>query len=206
MIDKKNCKRLITKISDEGCERSFKELFDIYFSTLFEISLFYLKHPMVAEEVVSDLFLKLWVNRTKLKDINDPSQYLFVATKRQALNHLRSKKGIDSLYIHDLDHKVFVDPITPEDSIFSREELNSINTCIENLPEKCKLVFKLVKEDGMKYKEVATLLDLSEKTVEMHVSNALKKLRSDLIKTKDQPLDFYTSLKTFPIFLSLLFY
>jgi len=203
MVEKEKCKRLLKKISEESCERSFKELFDISFSGLYEITLYYLKHPMVAEEVVSDLFLKLWNKREKLKGIDEPIHYLFIATKRQSLNHLRSKKGIESLYIHDLDHKIFIDHITPEDCIFSKEELDNINSCIENLPEKCRLVFRLVKEDGLKYKEVADLLDLSEKTVEMHVSNALKKLRDDLNKQKNQVLDFTTSFKTFPSVLAL---
>lgn len=69
---------------------------------------------------------------------------------------------------------------TPEDDLISKERINQLNKAIDALPAKCKMAFKLVREDKLKYKEVAEILDISIKTLEAHLANAVKKLRDSL--------------------------
>lgn len=171
--------QLIRAIAIYNCERSFREFFNIFYPELFETSVYYVKNNLIAEEIVSELFVKLWLKRESLPAIKNIRAYLFVSTKRLSLNYLRQKQ-LPQLYLNDIDTELCVNLRNPEDQMLSEEELLKIKNAIENLPEKCRLVFLLVKEKGLKYKEVASALDISEKMVEKHISTALKKLRKEL--------------------------
>jgi RNA polymerase sigma-70 factor (ECF subfamily) len=171
--------QLIRAIAIYNCERSFREFFNIFYPELFETSVYYVKNNLIAEEIVSELFVKLWLKRESLPAIKNIRAYLFVSTKRLSLNYLRQRQ-LPQLYINDIDTELCVNLRNPEDQMLSEEELLKIKNAIENLPEKCRLVFLLVKEKGLKYKEVASALDISEKMVEKHISTALKKLRKEL--------------------------
>lgn len=171
--------QLIRAIAIYNCERSFREFFNIFYPELFETSVYYVKNNLIAEEIVSELFVKLWLKRESLPAIKNIRAYLFVSTKRLSLNNLRQRQ-LPQLYINDIDTELCVNLRNPEDQMLSEEELLKIKNAIENLPEKCRLVFLLVKEKGLKYKEVASALDISEKMVEKHISTALKKLRKEL--------------------------
>ncbi len=69
---------------------------------------------------------------------------------------------------------------TPEEELISQEGIHRLNLAIDSLPAKCKMAFKLVREDKLKYKEVAAILDISVKTLEAHLANAVRKLRKHL--------------------------
>ena len=69
---------------------------------------------------------------------------------------------------------------TPEEELISQEGIHRLNLAIDSLPAKCKMAFKLVREDKLKYKEVAAILDISVKTLEAHLANAVRKLRETL--------------------------
>lgn len=189
MTERNEIACLVKKIATSDCERSFRLFFDRYYAQLFELALYYTENQALAEEVISDVFLKIWNQRKQLKDISNIQTYLFVAVKRQSLNSLRNKKGVP-LFVHDLDHQTIVEYRTPEDILFGDDMLKAISQSVENLPEKCRMVYKLVKEEGLKYKEVAHLLDISEKTVEMHIGHALKKIRQDLELLQKEPPKF----------------
>lgn len=180
---------LVKKISTLDCERSFRLFFDRYYAHLFELALYYTKNQALAEEVISDVFLKVWNQRKQLNEISNIQAYLFVAVKRQSLNAQRNTKTLP-LFVHDLEHQTIVESRTPENILFGDDMLRAISQSIENLPQKCRMVYKLVKEEGLKYKEAAHLLDISEKTVEMHIGHALKKIRQDLELLQKEPPEF----------------
>lgn len=178
---------LLKKIAREDCESSFREFFNHFYPRLFELALHYTKNPPLAEEAVSDVFLKVWTNRQHLEKISDIKAYLFIAVKRQSLNYVRRIPSAPFLTIQNQEISYSIDYRNPESILMSQEMLQAVSTSIQNLPEKCRLVFKLVKEEKLKYREVAHLLQISEKTVEMHVGNALKKIRKDLERIESEP-------------------
>lgn len=179
MPSKKQISELIQAISQKDCQQSFRKLFDLYYNTLFGLAKYYVKNTILAEEVIADVFVKIWKNRAKLNEINNIKSYLLVSVKRQSLNALRGKK-VPLLYIDTLEHNTLVEMKDPEKALFEKEFLDFISDCIHHFPPQCQLIFRMVKEDEMKYKEVAEALSISEKTVEMHMSNALKRLREAL--------------------------
>ena len=161
----------------------------MYFIRLFRFcfSIVHLKEP--AEEIVHDVFVKLWektTNGTLARNgprshvITNPRLYLYIAVKNRALNYLRDNAhgAIEELSERCDQHINF--NADPESLLLGAEALQRLRTAINQLPPRCKLIFSLVKEDGLKQKDVARLLDLSVKTVEAQLSIALQKLAAAL--------------------------
>lgn len=129
-----------------------------------------------AEEIVEDVFVRVWVKRKTLDQVQNLKLYLYVATRNFSLNYLRVNQRNAHLVIDDL--RVEIQDITadPEQLMSNAERITQINYAIGELPNRCKVIFKLVKEDGLKQREVAELLHLSPKTVENQLAIAIKRL------------------------------
>lgn len=140
----------------------------------------------LSEEIVDDVFMKIWDRREEVSQIENLPSYLYKAVKNTSLNYLEKIKKHRIIPFENLPEITL--PTyhgSPEDEYISREFDDDYNKTINSLPDKCKLIFRLAKEDGLKYKEIATLLGLSEKTVENQISIALKKITECLKKNKD---------------------
>jgi len=170
-------KTILSRIARHDDEKALKELFDLFYGKLIEVSKFYVNDHFSAQDVVSVVFIKLWNSRADLEKIQNINSYLFVMTKRQSLNYIRDNKKRDFYPLEEWDTQGFVELRSPEKQLLSKEFIEILNTAIQDLPSKCRLVYSLVKDEGMKYQEVAELLDISIKTVEMHVGKALKRIK-----------------------------
>jgi RNA polymerase sigma-70 factor (ECF subfamily) len=149
------------------------------YKSLYDFALAIVKFREPAEEITADVFIRLWQRRKKLEDgrIRSCKLYLFMCVKNAALNYLRDNKHPEQL---DLDQVSLADwqlETNPEELMITAEMANCLNKAIRDLPVRCGIVFRLVKEEGLSYKEAAQLLDLSEKTVENQIAIALKKVR-----------------------------
>ena len=166
-------KRLINNIID-GDQIAFKRLFDKYYDYAFEVATLYCSFHE-AEEVVSDVFSKIWNNRSQLAEVSSFKGYLFMSLKNQCLNYLRKKK-IDTVDIEHLFDSAAMQESSPQQILESNELTESVEEVIENLPPKCKEAFKLVREDGLKYKEAAKQLSITENTLDVHLKKATKRI------------------------------
>ena len=137
-----------------------------------------LKSAEDAEEVVSDFFIAIWQRRASLRSIENPRLYFFVGVKNVALNKLTSKKRHQ--LPHDLEWQTSLKSVffNPEELMLSAEIVKKVMKAVNELPPKCKIIFKLVKEEGLKYAEVAKLLDISVKTVEAQMAIALRRIKT----------------------------
>ncbi|MFY0652453.1 MAG: RNA polymerase sigma-70 factor [Cyclobacteriaceae bacterium] len=153
----------------------YNHFFNKYYPKLIWFTLLYVKQHNAAEEVVSDVFLTILRNREKICKMDSIEGYLFIITKNQALKYLRRKRPV--VYMDKLESEedlIISGASSPEDVYIGNEFYWLIKQTIDALPAKRKMVFKLIKEDQLKYKDVAELLDLSIKTVEAHMGLALK--------------------------------
>jgi RNA polymerase sigma-70 factor (ECF subfamily) len=137
-----------------------------------------LKKEAAAEDVVQEVFIKLWDKRDTLDGVNNIKSYLFQATKNSSLNWLKSKKNQnesinDVNFTHGSSNNI-------EEQIEFEETQNKITQALSLLPTKCKAVFLLSRNEDKTYKEIAEGLNISVKTVENHMGKALKILRSEL--------------------------
>ena len=174
-------------------DKAFESLFYSLNTPLIKFSMMYLHQKEVAEEIVSDVFVKCWVNRKSLCEVRNIDTYLFVAVKNQSLNHLKKYSHIHLVQVEDTNEVRFVKPFTPQEALEKKELLFKMEQSIEELPQQCRIIFRLIKEEGIKYKEVAEILNISPRTVQTQLFRAMKKLSlvlSDYLnptRTTNQP-------------------
>jgi len=161
-------------------EYALKELFDHYSERLFHLAYAIIRSRELAEEIIQDVFIQVWHKKSKISTLDNLTWYLYVATKNIGCNYLRKYNRIKHIDLNVLTLPYFTVAASPEDLMVSNETLQKINKAINDLPPKCRMIFKLVKEDGLKYREVAILLNLTGKTVENQMGIALKKLHASV--------------------------
>ena len=156
---------------------AFTTLYLKYFQGLVLVSDKYVKDIDVAKEIVQDVFLKMWESPVGLEHVTSIKPYLYRTVINASLNHLKRQKNIMQHHVKIAD-EITYDSI---DALHEEQELKLlIYNEIENLPPQCKKVFKMSRFDGLKYREIAVMLGISEKTVENHMVKALKILRDRL--------------------------
>lgn len=160
-----------------GDDRAFAEIYNRYWKRLLAISYANLKDKMLAEEVVQEVFVSLWNRRFELK-INSLEAYLATAVKFGTFKALHKKRRHFEIE-NQIDR---VDSYVEDQIIESRFLKSYLDDVVERLPEKCRLVFKMSRESYMTNKEIAQNLDISEKSVEAHITRALKVLKLNLQK------------------------
>ncbi len=172
-------KYLVGQVSDNNDQLAFSELYRHYVPGLISFACSIVKDRQAAEEIVLDVFLKLWENRNALKAIEQLNKYIYVATRHTSISFLRKK---NKFYYNDFDEDDLYTFHTPESGLISKQNIEDINKAIQSLPSKCRLIFRLVKEEKLKYSEVADLLGISVKTVEAQMAIANKRLVAILKK------------------------
>lgn len=183
---KENNKALICRISDDD-ELALREFFDIYYQKLFHLALYFLKTKELAEEATSDIFFIIWKRRKTLTEIDDIEKYLYTSTKNQALHYLRRSSVIDNETLDLYTINLLPDENNPEEQFLNQEYQKLIQMAINSLPEKCREVFRLVLSDKLKHREIAQLLNISEKTVEAHITSAYKRIAEYVNKEYSNP-------------------
>lgn len=166
-------KELLLKIAYDSDLAAFQKIYFLYYERLLKLACSFVKQTEVAEEIVNDVFVKIWGNRSKLNEVNNLTVYLYVAIKNRALNYNEANRMI-CIDIESVGFELKDISSSVEDILITAELAKVINDAVQRLPEQCKMVFKLVKEDRLKYRSVAEVLNISPKTVEYHMGNALK--------------------------------
>ncbi|WP_342328237.1 RNA polymerase sigma-70 factor [Pedobacter sp. FW305-3-2-15-E-R2A2] len=176
-IVKPDLSGLWTKICVEDDLKSFEALYRALGAKLLKFSVYYVSQKEVAEEIVSEVFVKCWQNRKESTHVLNPETYLFVAVKNQSLKHLRKYSNVHLVEIEAQQEFQFQDHTDPSKELERKELHIKLNTAIDTLPAQARMVFKLIKENGMKYKEVAEILKISPRTVQTQLFRAITKLR-----------------------------
>jgi len=156
--------------------QAYKQLFLLFYPSLVPFAVSMIRSKEVAEEIVSDVFVKIWQRRHQLDKVENLPFYLFTAVKNKCISRLNDPRQKAQINIHEITFEFRSIYHDPEQKMISAEMISQIHAAIQDLPPRCQLIFKLVKEEGFKYKEVAELLQISVKTVENQMSLAFKKI------------------------------
>jgi RNA polymerase sigma-70 factor (family 1) len=159
---------------------AYRALYDLLYDSLFRFSLAFVKSNEAAEEIVSDVFVKLWQIRNRLIDIENLKEYLYIITKNFSLNYIAKNYKYPVIRLEEIDIEPVFDFGNPEDLCISADLVNKLRETIQTLPPKCRIVFQLVKEENLRYKEVAAILNISVFTVRNQVAIATRKLAETL--------------------------
>ncbi|RHR41864.1 RNA polymerase sigma-70 factor [Parabacteroides sp. AF18-52] len=178
---------LIQQLKD-GNEKVFEQIVKSYWPRLYAFANIYVINKEAAKEIVQDTFLVLWSQRKYLEDNTCLITYLMVVGRNKCLNYLKSLQ-LHTIPIDDLNEytvyqrsNVYVLEDDSLEILITKELAQAIATSLEKLPAQTKEIFMLSRYNGLKNKEIADQLGISTKSVEYHIKNALKQLKSDLIK------------------------
>jgi len=158
--------------------KQFEKLFKEHFQYLCNFALQYVEDMDTAQDICQKVFIALWEKREEVDPKKSLKSYLFTSVKNRCLNHIRDQKKYRSKVL-DLDCGD-IDIATEEDHFSENDLKEKIEKALNQLPEKCRLVFEMSRFQNMKYREIAEELEISQKTVEAHMSKAMKSLREHL--------------------------
>jgi RNA polymerase sigma-70 factor (family 1) len=167
---------LQTRIARFEDQQAYKELFLTLYPPLFRFISGIVKSKPAAEEIISDVFIKIWEKRQDLELIVNLTVYCYVIAKNLSLNFLEKQRRTTTLNIEDFSDSLSELYIDPEQLMITSEMADRINLAVDSLPARCKMIFTLIKENDFKYKEVAEIMNISPKTVENQLAIALKKI------------------------------
>jgi RNA polymerase sigma-70 factor (family 1) len=176
MLENDHIKRLLTAIALNDDKVAYKELFILLHSRLKQFAYSILKSNEEAEELVSDVFIRIWEKRNQLTEIHTPLLYFYTSTKNLAFTRISRIKKQQSFPVEGWLIQMNSIYFDPERLMMTEEMVRQIRNAVNDLPPRCRIIFKLIKEDGLKYKEVAELLHLSVKTVEAQMAIALRRI------------------------------
>lgn len=168
------------RIAEYDDQASYKKLFFHFFLPLKSFSFSIVKSKELAEEIVSDILVDIWAKRTRLADIENLKMYLYVSVRNGSLRRLQQTRKSAVLSLDDVQVEFAALDHDAESILLTRELSFKIEAAIAQLPQRCKLIFKLAKEDQLKYKEIAALLNISVKTIDNQVAIALRKISEEL--------------------------
>jgi len=166
----------VAKIQN-GNRAAFESLFRAYAEPLCDLVEGYVGAPEVAEELVQDLFLELWCRREDWDVQGSVKSYLYTAARNRALDHLKHRRVVDR-WEEQAQRDATYRPPRPEKDLQQKQLREEVQRAIEQLTERRRLVFVLSRHHDLTQKEIAAMLDISVRTVETHMREALKSLRN----------------------------
>jgi len=176
-----------------GDHVAYEKVFRAYYRSMTSYAFRFLGNVPDSESVVQDVFLRLWQNRMDISITSSLQNYLFKSVKNQCVNfleHERIKSRYQTIVIqHEADRNDFSE-FFPEPDLMKR-----IESAIVALPPKRQEIFRMAREQGLKYREIADRLSLSVKTVETQMTHSLKQLRVSLKVYKHLVLFFMPDIK-----------
>ncbi|HEY2726219.1 MAG TPA: RNA polymerase sigma-70 factor [Parafilimonas sp.] len=163
-----------------GDEKAFRKLFEDNIQKLIYFVFAIVKSKDISQEIVDEVFIRLWKNRENAVNIRNIKVYLYVAAKNAALNYI-SRKAFEQITepLTDIDITINSEQV-PDKQMITAELFNKIHEAVNSLPPRCKIIFKLVREDGLTYKEVSDILNISENTVDAQMVIAAKRIREKI--------------------------
>lgn len=180
-----NSKKFSNRGDEVGELVLFQELFEHYFRSLVTYAYRYVNDWTVSEDIVQDVFMALWGSRNKI-DFEEPVKpYLYRATYNRSINYLNSvlvqcrvdhADNLDELIGHEILS------YNQHDNLLLKEIEEEIASFVDTLPEQRKRVFRLSRKENLKNKEIVLRLNISEKSVEKHITKALSDIRAHLIE------------------------
>lgn len=162
----------------------FESLYTLYYEKLYFFAFSYISSKEDAEEIIQDVFLKLWKNQDQFSSITNLTGYIYTMTRNACLDFLRAKKNVLAIESNLLQQQNLLNLYAlsddPSSAIIEKELEAQIAKEINKLPEKCRNVFIKSRIDGLKHKEIADDLKISTKTIENHISKALRCIKRGL--------------------------
>jgi RNA polymerase sigma-70 factor (family 1) len=179
-----------------GEEAAFEALFNQYYERLYSVALQYCKVEATSEDIVQQVFLTVWEKRAELPAIKIPEAWLFILARNRVLNTLQAGT-VRERYQRYAKELFSAEEGSPEELLISRQRRALLDKSMDMLTDKQRQMYKLHREQGMTYEEIAVATGLGYATVKEHIAKALRKIREFLLAHRDELLILVLSLQYF---------
>lgn len=171
----------LLKLIADGDETAFRQLYDLYAGKIYTLALTYLKSPLPSQDIVQEVFIKVWEKRGQLHEVKNFPAYLHVMTRNLLIDQLQKKLPV---YNENTwaDNVLTEDRNLPQQQLDYRELATLIQQAVEQLPLRQQQVYRLSRDQHLTHQQIARELKLSYDTVREHMSKALKTIRSIIEK------------------------
>lgn len=161
----------------KGDQAALASIYQHYRRPLYVLAYSLIRDKRACEDIVQEIFLYLWLKRKDLQIRSSLKSYLMAATRYQVFRHIKKAYAMGN--VHELPaHRLAV--ASPDDCLVQKDLARQVEQVVAGLPARCRLVYQLSREEHLSHKEIATRLHLSVKTVENHLTIALRRLRCSL--------------------------
>jgi len=178
MYEKSNLEKILKELSKDH-ESSLEELFNHYYPRLYDFSKSFLKLEQGIDDIIQEVFIRIWQNRKNIKDPTTFHSYIFTITRNLLLNELRSRLNHKNLKV-EVRKLSIAQEYAGFDHVQYKDLKNRVYELIGELPERQKEIFVLSRTEGLSHKEIASKLQITTKTVEYHISLAIKYLKQKI--------------------------
>jgi RNA polymerase sigma-70 factor (ECF subfamily) len=186
--------QLLTMLA-KNSEFAFQLIFNRYRDTVYRSAMVWLKSPILAEEIVQDVFMKLWLQRDRLTGLRSLESWIFAVAKNQMLNGL--KRTSHEWRIREYWEKEELHIGNDTDYRVRHNELKElIVKAIDNLPAQQRMIYKMCREKGLSYEAIGKELTISSLTVKTHMARALRSIR-EYLKQHGDALILFLIITTF---------
>lgn len=179
------CSTLLLEQVAGGNEHAFRQLFDTFADRIYGVAYTYTKSPHLSEEIVQDVFVKIWLKRASLPALKSIADYIFIISRNRIINELRRLKT-EKKYLQQLFSAETENLRSPESEYVLKESRSLVLHAIDSLPPRQREVYQLNQLQGMRLGEVAIQLGLSRNTVRNHLSRAVQSVREYLHDHADE--------------------
>ncbi|HMI64208.1 MAG TPA: sigma-70 family RNA polymerase sigma factor [Puia sp.] len=175
--------RCLLHLIAEGHKPSYSVIYDRYWKKIYATALHYLRSPQWAQDLVQDIFLKIWIKRTTLAEVNDFESFLFIVARNELVSAIRKKVEASPLQEQ-------IEPMAttelPDNAVSLKQTEQLLADAIARLPPQQKLVFTLTRQRGLSHEAIARQLGLNTRTVNNHATRAILSIRQYLQKQGHQ--------------------
>lgn len=168
---------LLQRISETDDMSAYEELYYAFYTSLCHFAVSIIRSKQQAEEIVSDVFIKIWQARRSLSNVSNTSVYLYTSVRNRAIDYLKVNRRHIMVHFSEEDWgDTLIELRNPSDYCVSTDMMKNINAAVNQLPPQCKVIFRLVRESGLTYKQVAAIMRLSPLTVRNQLGIAMRKI------------------------------
>ncbi|MGL5317926.1 MAG: RNA polymerase sigma factor [Bacteroidales bacterium] len=173
-LNRDEMQNLIFRVSQDD-KKAFEELFELFYDEIYRFIRYFVSEAD-AQDVLSESFISVWRNRERLNTVTDFKSYLYTIARNLSYSFLNSKNRVHNVSLDELPVTMDIDYSRIDTHLMCDEVEDVYLEALNSLPERCKLIFIMVREDNLKHKEIADILQISVGTIEQQMNIAIKKL------------------------------
>jgi RNA polymerase sigma-70 factor (ECF subfamily) len=174
-------KDLLSRIARNE-RRAFDQFYAIYYGQVYRFTYYFLRNSNACREVIIDIFFSIWQSRKKLPEVKNIETYLYIIARNESKRYLDKLTDSFMHYYEEIPFQIEAKEFSPEEKVLYEEMEVLLSEIINKLPEKCRVIYLMIREEGLKPKEIAKILSIQESTVRVQLKIAVEKLMTELRK------------------------